>query len=289
MQGPTEPKPAHTPPVLVTRPRLDALRWVEQLQQRGVAAEALPLIEVAAASAREPVRLAWQQLPNYAAVMFVSGNAVEHFFELNQALAQEKYGLLAINNVAKFNLTGLRAMAPGPGTAQALRAAGVPDGQIDAPPADAAQFDSQTLWQVVGGRPWQGKRALIVRGQSANPAASPASKAPVAVRDWLARQLESAGAQVDFVVVYERRAPRFSAAELARMEAARTDGSVWLFSSSEAISHLPPRPRADWSQSRAIATHPRIAAAARAAGWGVVIESRPALPDIVASIESMHS
>jgi uroporphyrinogen-III synthase len=48
----------------------------------------------------------------------------------------------------------------------------------------------------------------------------------------------------------------------------------------------------DWRQARAIATHPRIAQAARAAGWGVVVESRPALDDIVMclrSIESRHS
>ncbi|MDQ3273162.1 MAG: uroporphyrinogen-III synthase, partial [Pseudomonadota bacterium] len=61
--------------------------------------------------------------------------------------------------------------------------------------------------------------------------------------------------------------------------------SVWLFSSSEAVGHLPP---GDWSQGRALATHPRIAEAARAAGWGVVVESRPTLADIVASIESMQ-
>ena len=69
------------------------------------------------------------------------------------------------------------------------------------------------------------------------------------------------------------------------MSEAATDGSVWLFSSSEAVGHLP---AADWSQARAVATHPRIAEAVRAAGWGVVVESRPALTDILASIESMQ-
>ena len=93
----------------------------------------------------------------------------------------------------------------------------------------------------------------------------------------------AAGAQVDFAAVYERGVPQFTAHQLQRMEAAAHDGSVWLFSSSEAVGHLPPH---DWSSARAVATHPRIAEAVRKAGWGVVVQSRPSLADIVASIES---
>ena len=171
-------------------------------------------------------------------------------------------------------------MAPGPGTAQVLAAQGVPVAQIDTPPADAAQFDSEALWQVIGQRDWAGQRVLIVRGQSG------ASDAVATGREWLTRQLENAGASVDFVVVYERRAPDFTPAQLQRMAASQRDGSVWLFSSSEALAHLPQG--TDWSQARAIATHSRIAHAAQAAGWGVVIESRPALDDIVASIELVY-
>ena len=37
---------------------------------------------------------------------------------------------------------------------------------------------------------------------------------------------------------------------------------------------------------RALATHPRIAQAARDAGFSVVSESRPGMDDLVASIES---
>lgn len=170
-----------------------------------------------------------------------------------------------------------RFLAPGPGTVAALRQAGVPDAQIDAPAVDAEQFDSEALWAVVGTRSWRGQRVLIVRGQSAAASASPG-------RDWLAQRFTAAGAQVDMLAVYQRCVPRFTPVQLQRMETAAQDGSVWLFSSSEALAHLPPR---DWSRGRAIATHPRIAAAAQAAGWGVVAQSRPALEDIIASIESM--
>ena len=113
-------------------------------------------------------------------------------------------------------------------------------------------------------------------------------------RDWIARQWAAAGAQVDFVGVYQRRPPSLTDAQVQRARAASTDGSVWLFSSSEAVANLASLPAMrvmDWSRARAVATHPRILDAARAAGWGVVVESRPALKDIkdiLRSIESLY-
>ena len=74
----------------------------------------------------------------------------------------------------------------------------------------------------------------------------------------------------------------------ALAQAAAADGSLWLFTSSQAVAHLAARlPRQDWRQARAMATHPRIAQAARDAGFGVVWESRPRLEEVVASIESL--
>ncbi|MFS2055745.1 uroporphyrinogen-III synthase, partial [Variovorax sp. CT11-76] len=46
-------------------------------------------------------------------------------------------------------------------------------------------------------------------------------------------------------------------------------------------------PATDWRAARAIATHPRIAQAARGAGFGTVRESAPLLEALVASIESL--
>ena len=89
---------------------------------------------------------------------------------------------------------------------------------------------------------------------------------------------------MEAVSVYERRAPQFSAAQLERMRRACVDGSIWLFSSSEAIAHLPAG--LDWRQAHALATHPRIAQAAQEAGFARVIQSRPALPEVLASIKS---
>ncbi|MFI5444727.1 uroporphyrinogen-III synthase [Polaromonas sp. UC242_47] len=266
--------------IIVTRPERDARRWVQALQQLGLQAEALPLIQIAALPEDQGLQQAWREINSYAALMFVSTNAVEHFFASDQAPAHRERVQAAMNVVATDPSGGPRFMAPGPGTVEALLGAGVPAGRIDAPAADAPQFDSEALWAQVASRPWQGRRVLIVRGQS--PGAE--QQAGGNGRDWLAQQLRAAGAQLEFLSVYQRCAPVFTAPQRQRMLTAAGDGSVWLFSSSEAVGHLPTQ---DWSQARAIATHPRIADAVRAAGWGVVIESRPALRDIVASIESI--
>jgi uroporphyrinogen-III synthase len=265
--------------LIVTRPERDAQRWVHELGRSGVPAEALPLIGIAALPAAAAIKAAWSALPDFSALMFVSANAVECFF-----------GPLS----APFDAGQTRFMAPGPGTVAALVEAGLPAASIDAPPADAAQFDSESLWQEVGSRDWRGTRVLIVRGQSLSEKvtngkeAAPGAASAAPGRDWLARQLNQAGADVTFLSVYERRAPRLDGPQRLRIEEASRDGSVWLFSSSEAIGHL--RGLAlDWSKARAIATHPRIAEAARALGWGVVLESRPKPVDIVAAWASIES
>jgi uroporphyrinogen-III synthase len=89
-------------------------------------------------------------------------------------------------------------------------------------------------------------------------------------------------------VAYQRRLPTLSANALALMQVAAGDGSVWLFSSSEAVGNLRTLcPGQTWRAAVALATHPRIAQAARDAGFGRVYNARPALADLLASIESL--
>lgn len=256
--------------------------WVAALQAQGWPAVALPLIEIA-----EPGdALAVQDLHHWRAhwtdmdaLMFVSGAAVSHFFAGDVRPALE---------------AGLRTRfwAPGPGTArvlaQALKPLGLDARRIDAPPADAAQFDSEALWPVVASQLQTGRRILLVRGVSRD--ALP-EDAPVPLagngRDWLIRQCEAAGAQVQACVAYERRAPVWTVAAKQLALQAADAGSVWLFSSSEALDHLLAAGlQTDWSQAEALVTHPRIAERARASGFARVVETRPALPDVLRTLES---
>ena len=283
--------------VIVTRPERESRHWVEQLQRAGFAAEALPLIEIGPAASPADVQAlqhAWQTLGAYAACLFVSGNAVNYFFKQKKAPAQINTAQAAIKRIAieavRSLPAGLRFMAPGPGTAAALRAAGVPAAQIDGPAADAQQFDSQALWQAVGARDWRRCRVLIVRGQSiAGRKDESAENAAAPGRDWIAAQWTAAGATVDFLRVYLRHAPQPGSAQLQLARSANVDGSVWLLSSSEAVHNLASLGVIDVRGARALATHPRIAEAARAAGWGVVMESRPQLEDITRALNEMSA
>ena len=253
--------------VIVTRPAGEVGRWLAALRARGFDAASLPLMAIAPAAQPAALVDAWQDLAPLRAVMFVSGNAVRHFF------AERPSGSAWPD--------GTRAWATGPGTREALLQAGLDAAQVDSPPASAAQFDSETLWQQVAAQVGPGDRALIVRGGDAAGASSG--------RDWLAERLAAAGVQVDMVVAYRRGAPEFSEAQLREAREAAAAGDIWLFSSSQAISHLRAAlPRQDWSRARAVATHSRIAEAARQAGFGVVCESRPTVDAVVAALESFR-
>jgi uroporphyrinogen-III synthase len=254
--------------ILVTRPENEARHWVEALRARGFDAQPLPLIEIAKVTAGDALVAAWQHLDQYRAAMFVSGNAVRHFFERRPDGARWP--------------EQTRAWAPGPGTRDALLAAGVDKDLVDAPPPHAAQFDSETLWQHVSSQVVAGDRVMIVRGADAQGTSSG--------RDWLAEQLAAGGAQVVVLVAYRRQSPKLSEDQLARArQSLEPNGSVWLFSSSQAIAHLRALlPEQDWKAARAVATHPRIAQAARMAGFGVVCESRPSLDAVAAALESFR-
>jgi uroporphyrinogen-III synthase len=226
--------------------------------------------------------------------MFVSSNAVRYFYPSNMPLAGELIAYGAIKNIVNLDkLASIpRMWATGPGTREALLAQSIPSDLIDSPASDAAQFDSEALWNIVKHQVKPGDKVLIVRGSTSNTKhVEGAESVRMNGRPWLADQLTAAGVQVDFVVSYQRSAPIFDVSELALMAQAATDQSVWLLSSSEAIAnlaaHLRLIPELNLSQARAIATHPRIAQAARDAGFGVVYESRPLLAEVAASIESM--
>ncbi len=275
------PSPAVLPPAsplqaIVTRPEREALQWVQALRARGIAAAALPLIAIGPPpdlQALQAARARVQAL-DYRALMFVSGNAAQHFLDPDTALALASQALAAIKT---------RAWSPGPGTAQTLVALGVPAHLIDRPAHGAVQFDSESLWEQVHGQVAPGDRVLVVRGTEAGAAAQHGSG-----REWLAQQLQAAGARAEFAVAYTRGAPVFTAEQQALVQSALAQGALWLLSSSQALAHLCAAvPQQDWARARALATHPRIAQTARAAGFGAVHECRPSLDDVGASIESL--
>lgn len=258
--------------LIVTRPEPDATRWVQALQKRGWSAEAWPLLRIEApdgAAEREQLTHWRQAWPSQDALMFVSAAAVQRFF-------------------AEPVVPGpahARFWAPGPGTARALSEAlwalGIGPERIDTPPTDAAQFDSEHLWPVIEAQMGPGKRLLVVRGASDGAA----GQLPGQGREWLIGRCRAAGAEVQACVAYRRERVIPGADQLDRLRTCAGDGHVWLLSSSEALDSL----REHWpdnARATALATHPRIAEAARALGFLQVITSRAALSDVVRTLES---
>ena len=247
--------------LIVTRPSAQAAEWVLALRALGQDAVALPLIEISPAEDPAPLHAAWAAVlgaPALALVMFVSANAVQHFFALAPAGSRWP--------------AGVRAAGPGPGTAAALMEAGVPPRQVVQPPADARTFDSESLWSLLSDEDWAGRQVLVVRGEEG--------------RDWLAETLRERGARVGFVAAYRRHAPQPGAEGVALLARAQAEPAqhLWVFSSSEAVGHLRMWvPGADWRSARALASHPRIAQAARGIGFGQVLLLSEPTPAAVAA------
>jgi uroporphyrinogen-III synthase len=276
--------------VVVTRPQRDAQGWAQGLQAAGFEPLLLPLIDIEPVPNIAAMQAAWARLHEYQAVMFVSSNAATQFYASKVPETPVQQAQAA---------TKIRAWVTGPGSRRALLQCGFDAKRIDSPALDADQFDSEALWAVVGPQVKVGDKVLIVRGArgddpetdataAGNGATGTTATASGTGRNWLAAQLEAAGASVDFLVAYQRQRPVLSAAQQDLVRLAAQDGSVWLLSSSEALDNLAAcMPGQTWGTARAVATHVRIAAAARRLGFGVVCESRPSVPSVVASIESM--
>lgn len=294
--------------LVITRPAGDAASWVSALEAAGHEAWVLPLIDIAPVADPQAVQQAWAQWPDFHAVMFVSAQAVRYFFDSQPVALRAD----ACQSMRPDWAIGPRCWATGPGTRKALLSAGVPAACIDSPPEHEAQFDSEALWRVVAsqvqaltpldsGEPRQGLTSvqgaasagafaqpsvLIVRGSDEGASAAQAKGG--SGRDWLTQQLQACGVTVAWVAAYARRAPVWTPAQRQQATQAATDGSVWCFSSSQAVTHLQQLlPAQNWATARCIATHARIAQTAEALGFGEVHTARPLVADVVASLESL--
>lgn len=253
--------------LLVTRPQPQADAWVERLRADGIDALALPLLEISAVVDLSALHAAWHDLTRYALAMFVSPNAVSHFFAARPAeLAAQGWP------------AGTRAAATGPGTLQALHMAGVPAALCVAPPPQAARFDSAALWGQLRGESWVGREVLVLRGNGG--------------RDEFAAHLRADGAAVHFTQAYHRGPAQPNAAERARLGRAIAEpGShLWWLSSAEAVdclAHL--AGDTNWGAAQALASHPRIAQRARELGFGRVFEAPPTIEAVRASLAAIEA
>lgn len=231
-----------------------------------------PLIEVVPVT-DEPtlaqLHQVWRPDSPWQAVFFVSAGAARHFFAHRPQDAA---------------WPGWSTWCTGPATAKVLRELGVPESSLVHPNLADGQWDSETLWPLVATGVQPGTRVLRVRGRDA-------ANGPVEGegRDWLGDQLRARGATVTSVAAYERRVPVWLPAQRAQALTALSDGSVWWFSSAQAVRNLHTLlGEADVSQALAVATHERIAQACRRWGWSEVQVCRPDVDSVMKSIESFQ-
>jgi uroporphyrinogen-III synthase len=126
---------------------------------------------------------------------------------------------------------------------------------------------------------------MFVRGTDQSPAAMQTGQG--VGRDWLARQVAGQGAEVVWAVAYRRACPEWNSGLRVQARQAASDGSVWVFSSTQALAHLRELlPGQDWTRASAIATHPRIAEQAQALGFASVRTCPPSPEGVLALLKS---
>ncbi|CAG0976067.1 uroporphyrinogen-III synthase [Burkholderiales bacterium] len=224
--------------IILTRPREQAEALADRLRAAGAVVFIHPAIAIAPAADRSALDAALTRLAGYDFAAFVSGNAVAY----------------ALQNVIELP-PALICLAPGPGTAQALRDRGA--ARVLAP---REQFDSEGLLALPELQAVAGRRVVIFRGDGG--------------REQLAETLRARGAEVELVSCYRRVAPLEEMPALAR-RLLEDQPDAALITSSEGLDKL----LASLSDAAVAALkalpifvpHARIAAHARASGCARVI------------------
>ena len=219
--------------VVVTRPARQAAPFAQQLAALGATPIVWPAIVILPPSNHEALARAHAALEQYDVAFFVSANAVE-------------YGAPPAGRWPRR----LKAYAPGPGTAAALAAVGVPYPRIP-----DTSLDSEGLLALPELAEMRGKRAIIFRGQGG--------------RELLADTLRERGAAVDTISCYRRAAPSGDARGL--LEALRAHrASVLTLTSTEGVDNLVGAAgvagRAQLAHVPTFAPHARIVEHARSLG-----------------------
>ena len=237
--------------IVITRPARQAAGLAREIAALGGRPLVFPAIVILPSADVAALRAVQSNLASYDITIFVSANAVE-------------YG---VGDPAAWPVRIL-TLAPGPGTAAALAAAGIPNARVP-----ATTMDSEGLLALPELVDVAGKRIVIFRGDGG--------------RELLRTALEARGATVVQVECYRRAKPQSGAEGL--IDAWRdkcvdavtlTSGegldNLWSILGSEGREHLAATP--------AFVPHESIAELARELGLRQVIITPPADAGLLASL-----
>lgn len=256
--GPSAAHAAGGRPFIVTRPAQAGRELADALAARGADALWLPAFDLGPPPDLGEAERVLARLADFDLALFVSPAAVR---ATALVLAARRWpAAVAIGAVgASTRAAALATLSFGPEAQPELVA---PEESDDGDSASG----SEAFWRVLQARaPRAGmpRRVLLLRAGHG--------------REWLQARFEQAGAAVTALAVYERRAHTWSADE-ARWVARRAAGAApaLVLTSSEAVAALgaaaaaadPSGASLRWlRRGRVLALHPRIVAAAQAAGF----------------------
>ena len=232
-------------PVVITRPIAQAETFAQRVAALGRSAIVFPLLEIKPLADPAPLHAALADLKRYAMVAFVSPNAIDATFGIVKDWPRQV--VLAV---------------VGEGSKAALARHGLTSANAEiVSPVDPTRTDSETLLQVLNLSALQGKRVLIVRGETG--------------RELLADALRGAGIDVVQVAAYRRNAPELSAGLRMQLAELADSDNDWIITSSEALRNLLQMTKqvlgdagvSKMLQQKLIISHMRIEETARALGF----------------------
>lgn len=198
----------HTPlagrTIWLTRPATQVIALQQQLEQLGATVFCLPLLVIEPLTPSGINKQRLLDLDRYDLVFYVSSNAAS-------------IGLDAINNYWPQYPAHIQNFAVGPGTAAVLQSYGL---NVAWP---TERMSSEAMLALPQLQHISGKKALIVRG--------------VGGREILAEGLLARGVSVDYVELYQRKQPVYSADYLQQQYQQQTPAAV-VVSSAEALDNL---------------------------------------------------
>jgi uroporphyrinogen-III synthase len=223
--------------VIVTRPQRQAAGFASKIAALGGAPIIWPAIVILPPLDGARLARAHAMLDEYDIAVFVSANAVE-------------FGARSASSWPSRIVT----FAPGPGTAEALAAAGIANARIP-----AKSWDSEGLLELPELQDVSGKRIVIFRGEGG--------------REFLGNSLRMRGGSVDHVTCYRRVAPLAGADGLVEAMRDQRANALTLTSAEgldNLVAALGEEGRALLSKLPVFAAHPRIAERAREHGLSAV-------------------
>ena len=216
-----ERRPLHGRRVVVTRARAQASGLAATLRKLGAEVVELPAIRIESRIESDEVRRAAEQIGEYALICVTSPNGARLLFEAlgaagldTRALTGSEKQQVGQEGSGAAVKTGTTVAAIGPGTARAFAAHGI---VADIVPE---RFVAESLVEALSEVEVSGKRVLVARAAEA--------------RDVIPEHLESRGAEVDVVALYETVREQPSAEAI---EAAQTADYV-TFTSSSTVRNL---------------------------------------------------